>query len=69
MYRLIIFSGSLVYQLFQIYKTNARIKKKMKLLHTIIEIMPLTPSQLLSKLKDNNQEQILSICKGTLSAA
>jgi hypothetical protein len=53
MYKLILLASSLIAQLVQAYRSHSRIKKKLKLLHTIIEIMPLTPTQLLSKLKDS----------------
>ena len=68
MYKLILLAGSLILQFVHAYRTHSRIKRKIKLLHTIIEIMPLTPTQILSKFKDSTEAQILSICKGTISA-
>lgn len=49
-YRLLTLAGALFLQLNQLYQSHLKRTKKLKLLHRIIEILPLTPSQLAKKI-------------------
>jgi hypothetical protein len=49
-YRLLILAGALLLQLNQLYQCHLKRTKKLKLLHRIIEILPLSPTQLAKKI-------------------
>jgi hypothetical protein len=52
-YRLLILAGTLLLQINQLYNCHLKRSKKLKLLHKIIEILPLTPIQLANKIGKN----------------
>jgi hypothetical protein len=45
-YRLLILAGALLLQINQLYHSHLKRAKKLKLLHKIIEILPVSPAQL-----------------------
>jgi hypothetical protein len=55
-------------QVNQLYHSHLKRAKKLKLLHRIIEILPLSPSQLAQKVAKCGGAELLQICKGRVSA-
>lgn len=49
-YQLLLLAGTFLLQINQLYQSHLKRSKKLKLLHRIIEILPLNPTQLAQKM-------------------
>jgi hypothetical protein len=66
--RLLILSAAILLEIYQLYRRVNNRGKKMKLLHQILELVPLKPQQIVHKIKDNIGKTSLEICKGEVFA-
>ncbi len=67
-YRLLILAGALLLQINQLYHSHFRRSKKLQLLHKIIEILPVSPTQVAKNIAKVGSRELLEICKGTVTA-
>lgn len=67
-YRLLILAGALLLQINKLYHSHLKRAKNLKLLHKIIEILPVSPTQLAKNIVKFGSKEILEICKGTVTA-
>lgn len=67
-YQLFFLAGTVLLQLSKLYRSHLKRGKKLQLLHRIIEILPLSPTQLANKLAANASPELLEICRGTVRA-
>jgi hypothetical protein len=65
---LIVLSAAILVQIFKLYKSNQKLKNLFKTLNTIIDITPLSVSQLINKLESNSISESTEICKGKIFA-
>ena len=58
-YRLLILAGALLLQINQLYHSHLKRANKLKLLHRIIEILPVSPTQLAKNIVKVGSKEIL----------
>lgn len=68
-YRLLILAGTLILQIHQLYHCLMKRSRKLALLHKVIEMIPVTPSEVFGKFVKNKLTESIEICKGTVKAA
>lgn len=66
-YRLVVLVGTLLLQTLQLYGFNVKRNRKLSLLHKIIEILPISPSELV-KIIQKTPESLVQVVRGTLTA-
>lgn len=68
-YRLLILAGTLILQIHQLYHCRVKRSRKLALLHKVIEMIPVAPSEMFGKFLKNKLTESIEICKGAVKAA
>lgn len=68
-YRLLILAGTLILQMHQLYHCRVKRSRKLALLHKVIEMIPVSPSEMVAKFIKDKVKESVGICKGSARAA